>query len=1013
MKFVNLYFKSEYSVLQSSCKIDETFKQLKKFGYNSLAITDNGTMYGTIKFYKKALEYNIKPIIGLKIKYHHNNQDSVLLLYAMNNIGYQNLMKISSKYMVNNQNINLSEIKILSEGILCIIPFWESNLIDYYLKREYSILFQTLNEIKDTFESLYIGLSQQTKRDRQIINDCYEMFSGHNYSMIALNKISYLNEEDIDVYQTLKSIASGGTLVDLTEREFSEYLYKPEEIEVMFQAYPDLINNTIEISKKCNIELEFGKYKFPRYNQEIEAVAYLKELSYLGLQKRLKQNQVDNIPTYISRLNYELETIRDMGFSDYFLIVWDFIKFAKSSGIYVGPGRGSAASSLVSYSLGITDVDPIEFNLLFERFLNKERISMPDIDTDFPDDKRNEVIKYVFNKYGSLKVAHIGAFGTFKIKLALRDASRIHKLNDVRLNEILKCINAISKKELDNNNLSYLIANNSTLKSLMNNYEDINKVLTIALKMEGLPRNITTHPSGIIITDDNLDNYTPLNSGIDGICQTQYEAEDLESLGLLKMDFLGLRNLTNIYNTIELIKIDNPSFSLPKGFNDEQTFEMIASGDVSGVFQLDSDGMRKVLIDLKVSNFNDLASALALYRPGPMAMIPQFINRKLGFEVVKYPHPDLEDILKETYGTIVYQDQIMLIARKFAGYSLGKADILRRAVSKKKLEVLENERKNFVESSIKQGYDNKTAEEIYNYIVKFASYGFNKAHTIAYAKVSYQTAYLKCHYPMHYLATLMTGSIGSDTDIKIYYQDALKKGIVVSIPSINESTDEFIVKDKKILFPLTSIRGLGVSKVRELMLERSKEKFVNFDDFIKRSFNILGFSLIENVIYSGALDEFGLTKKAMIENYKSIVDHIAYDFVSDFVKRTYTLDEYSYGKLLEAENNALGINIKYNIINQYLPLYNKMGLLSINQIKENMQVSTLGFIQSVRVIKTKNNDEMAFIKLMDDLSSIELTLFPEIYKKNNNLEVGKLVVVSGYTQKRKSIQIVVNEIKYI
>lgn len=1011
MSFVNLYFKSEYSLLQSSCQLDKTFKLLKKYRYKSLALTDDGTMYGVIKFYKKALENDISPIIGLKVNYQINNGTSSILLYAMNNTGYYNLMKISSKYLINNRKIDLSEIINNSLGILAIIPFSESIFLNYYLNRDYNILFQDLGKIKNGFENIYIGLSNQTKLDKSIINDCYEMFSGHNYKMVALNKISYLEEQDRDVYQTLRSINYNSNLVELTEREYFEYFNRPEEMEIIFQEYPDLVDNTNIIASKCKVTMEFGKRYLPKYSDTINANEYLKELAFTGLQKRLKQNHITDLNKYYNRMSYELETIKEMGFSDYFLIVWDFIKYARNAGIYLGPGRGSAAASLVSYSLGITSVDPLEFNLLFERFLNKERVSMPDIDTDFPDDRRFEVIKYVVKKYGMNRVAQIGGFGTFKSKLAIRDASRVHKLNDVRLSEIMKCLNSFSKKELDSSNLETLIEKSEKLQLLMENYEDINKVLTVASKMEGLPRNVTTHPAGIIITHDDLLRYTPVDKRLDDIYQTQLEAEDLEMLGLLKMDFLGLRNLTNIDNTLKLIKKSNPSFTLPNDFNDQETFQMIASGDVSGVFQLDSnEGMKKILIDLKVSSFDDLSSAIALFRPGPMVMIPHFINRKFGREKITYPHQDLEPILKETYGTIVYQEQIMLIARKFAGYSLGRADILRRAISKKKIEILKKEKAYFIKSSVEHGYNEKTAEEIYEYILNFGAYGFGKAHSVAYAKVAYQTAYLKCHYPNFYLATLMTNVIGSDTDIKTYYQEALKKGISVIAPSINHSMGEFMIVNEKILFPLSVIKGLGNVKVNELICERQKGNFLNFEDFIKRTINILSDTLIETIIYSGALDEFKLTKKAMINNYRIILDRLAYSFVSDFIPQDYSDDEFSYGELLEREKNAIGLNLKYNFINQYLPLYKKLGLISINNIHENMQVSTLGFINAIKEIQTKNNDNMAFIKLMDDVSTIELTLFPDVYKKYNNLKIGQLVIVKGYTQKRKDIQIVVNEI---
>lgn len=1013
MSFVNLYLKTEYSMLQSSCRLDRTFDTLVKYDYHSAAMTDDGNMYGTIKFYKKALEKNIKPIIGLRLKYEYNGSQSTILLYAMNNFGYRNLMCLSSYYMIHNKHIELTEIFNHSIGLLAIIPFPESILYNYYRNHNLELLFKHIETLSLGFDQLYIGLFRQTKDDLNIFEDCYHLFKSHNCKMVALSKVSYIDEEDVEVYKVLKAINNGGTLSKLTERQQKEWLLKKEEINVIFNGYEDLINAAQEISDKCNIHIDFGKYHLPKYSEQYNADNYLKELSYKGLQKRLKQNQINSSSKYYERIDYELDTIKTMGFSDYFLIVWDFIKYAKGNGIYVGPGRGSAPASLVSYSLGITDIDPIKYNLLFERFLNKERISMPDIDTDFPDDKRDEVIKYVGKKYGSNRVAHIVTFGTFKAKLALRDTSRVYKLNEVRLNEVLKCLNNLSTKELYSSSLEEIIQKDHSLKQLMEDYEDINQVLTVASKIEGLPRNTSTHAAGIIITNHDLVNYTPLVNGLDDIYQTQYEAVDLEALGLLKMDFLGLRNLTNIGGCLKLMNKMGIDFTFPKEMNDEQTFKMLSSGNVSGVFQLESAGMRKVLMDLKTSSFEDIASALALYRPGPMDMIPHFVNRKLGLEKIEYPHQDLEGILKETYGTIVYQDQIMLIARKFAGYSLGRADILRRAVSKKKKEVLEKERTNFVLSSINQGYSKETAETIYDYIVKFASYGFNKAHSFAYAKVSYQTAYLKCHYLPFYLATLMTSVIGSDTDIRLYYQEALKNKIAMVSPDINISTDEFITDGKQIICPLSLIKGIGSVKVNELLNERAKGKFTSFDDFVRRTANILNGSLIENVIYSGALDNFKITKKAMIDNYQIIIDRMNYDFVTNYVDNNYDTDEFTYGELLEREKNMIGLNIKYNFLNQYQDYYVQYGLLHISNIKENMNVRTLGYINSIKRILTKNNEEMAFVELSDDVNTIELTLFPNTFSKYRDLKNGQLIIVNGYTQKRKEIQIIVNDIKNI
>ena len=832
--------------------------------------------------------------------------------------------------------------------------------------------------------------------------------------MVGLQPVYYLSLQDVDAYTTLRSIANNANLVTLSESDANSYLLSIEEIEFLFSAYPELIENSNVISSKCDVEIEFGKFQLPKYDDSIDANQYLYELSIAGLKKRLKALGNVNQNIYIERLKKEYQTIVKMGFADYFLIVWDYVKFAKKSNIYVGPGRGSAGASLIAYCLGITDIDPIKYNLLFERFLNEERITMPDIDIDFPDDEREKVIEYVGKRYGNGKVAHICTFGTFQVKLAINDTSRVHKIPESHLKQILKVLNL----ELANYKnyqpvLSEVIDKSDTLKQLMDEYDDIARVLNIACKIQGLPRNVSTHAAGIIITKYNLVNFTALDNGLDGIYQTQFEASDLEDLGLLKMDFLGLKNLTNISKTIELIKLDNPDFIMPKEENDPQVFKMLATGDVVGVFQLESAGMSQVIMDLKTSSLDDIISALALYRPGPMDIIPTFVKRKFGLEQITYPHEDVYEILKETYGTIVYQEQIMQIAVKFAGYSLGRADILRRAVSKKKKEVLEQERISFVSSSVNKGYSKEVAEKIYDYIVKFADYGFNKAHSVAYAKLSYQTAYLKCYYPTYYMSTLMTTFIGSSNDIQAYYKEALKKNIGVLGPRINESLNYFISVENKILFPLTIIKGLGEVKVKEIIEERLKGKFTSFKDFLVRTKDIIPFSLMNNIIYSGALDEFKLTKKAMIESAKLQLDLMDYADIPGMKQVTYTDEEYPYGTLLEKEKEVIGLNIKYNFFRQYAHIYKSKNLMYIKDIKENMQVRTLGILSSMRIIKTKKDEDMAFAVLEDNMSSIELTLFPNVFNRYQDLRTGVIVIITGTVQMRSKLQIVVNDIQII
>ncbi len=1014
MSFVPLYVRSEYSMLQSTCSIEKLVKTAKEYGYRSLAVTDEGVMHGAIKFYNACLKHDIKPIIGLRVPYNLNGKINYILLYAIDISGYRNLMKISSRYQINNTPLDTEELRKYAMGVLAVVSF-DGILKTLLINNNIQELTQHLSILETIYYSyLYVGLTATTFKDKQNLAKYYEELSKFHIKLVGLTPVFYLNPDDSDAYQVLKSVANNGNLVNLTEEEANSYLCLKQEAEYLFKDFPKLITSTIDIAEICNVSIEFGKLQLPKYDLDIDAVKYLYELGMKGLKKRLSRIDNPNINLYLNRFNYEYEIIAKMGFADYFLIVWDYVKFAKQNNIYVGPGRGSAGASLIAYCLGITDIDPIKYNLLFERFLNPERITMPDIDIDFPDDKRDLVIEYVGKKYGKGNVAHIATFGTYQMKLALNDASRVLKLDEVRFKQLMKQINnELNNEKYYNVVLENLVKSSHVLTQLLDEYDDIAKVVNIACKIQGLPRNTSTHAAGIIITKYNLVNYTPLSLGLNGIYQTQFEASDLESLGLLKMDFLGLKNLTNISKTIDLIKKDNPSFVLPNYETDENVFNMLASGDVVGVFQLESAGMRKLIMQLKTRTLDDVIAALALYRPGPMDIIPSFIARKFNLEKVVYPHPDLESILKETYGTIVYQEQIMQIAVKFAGYSLGRADILRRAVSKKKKDVLEKERTRFIEASRNLGYSESDASNIYDYIVKFADYGFNKAHSVAYAKVAYQTAYLKYHYPTYYMSTLMTSFMGSTNDIISYYKEAMRKNINVYAPNISFSINEFIPHNDGILFPLSIIKGLGEVKTCDLVKERVKGKFMSFKDFIIRTKDLIPLSIINNIIFSGALDEFRLTKKAMIDTAKLHIDYLDYEDIPGMIKIEYTNEEYPYGYLIEKEKEILGLNITYNFFTQYASIYQSENLTYIKDIKENMQIKTLGIISKVKVIKTKKNDTMAFAILEDNNDAIELILFPEVYAKYSNILENNILIISGNVSMRNNLQIVVNDIKIV
>lgn len=1009
MEFVNLFVKTEYSMLDSTCAISRLVETAKKNGCTALAMTDNGNMHGAIKFYESCIENKIKPIIGLNVRYRYNDLESNILLYALNNVGYQNLMKISSRMKIQGGYVEIEYLQKTNLGIVGVIPSRYSFIYNNFENQSRWVL-DHYHMLKNIYTYLYLGVGKDTKYEIDKYEKIKVFAAENSIKMVALHEVAAVSAEELEALKVLRTIKNSKYIED----NVNYHILNNKDYLRMFGDHPELISNTMEIAQMCNIYIHFGEYLTPSYSNEIDTEKYLVALCQKGLEKRLSERKIVNpklIERYFKRLSYELQIIHKMGFDDYFLIVWDYVKYAKKQDIYVGPGRGSAPASLVSYCLGITDIDPIKHQLLFERFLNLERATMPDIDIDFPDDRRDEVIKYVGQKYGKERVAHIVTFGCFASRSAIRDVSKILKLNDTRLKEILKCVNKDPYTSLKK-----IYDQSEKLQELCHNYDDIQKVVKIAMQIEGLPRNTSTHAAGIVMTKEELVNYTPLDIGLDDIYQTQYEAIDLEKLGLLKNDFLGLRNLTNIKNCIDSIKKENPNFVMPKEYNDEKTFRMIASGDTMGVFQLESSGIRKVLRDLKVSSFEDITSAIALYRPGPMDIIPNFIKRKFGEEVVSYPHPDLEPILKNTYGTIVYQDQIMLIAWRFAGYSLGQADILRRAVSKKKKEILEAERINFVESSIKQGYTKDVAEEIYDYIVKFANYGFNKAHSVAYAVVAYETAYLKANYPEHYFSSLMSSVIGSDSMMTEYIDEVRKLDIGVLPPSINQSTDIFISKNHQIIYPLTGIMGLGGIKTKELLVERQKGYFSSFEDFVVRTKNIISASLLENIIYSGALDCFGLTKKAMVNTYKSILSKTQYSFINqlELLTTDYEDDEFAYGYLLEKEKEILGLNIKYNFMFQYQHLYRNPNLHKIKEAKTTGYAKILGVVKKIKEIKTSNGENMAFCTVYDDSDAIEVTLFPKQYERLVNLTIGQVYEIEGKVEKRKNqLQVLAENMRLI
>lgn len=1014
MDFVAMYVKTEYCLLNSTCKIKELIPLLHTYNYSTCCMVGDKTLYGVIPFYKACIANNIKPIIGLKINLKINQTFFEVILYAMNNMGYRNLLKVSTVAAQSTNPLSLDELKAYSLGICSCLVLNDSSLNKLYINATLKI-DAICGALQTVFDEVLVGFTAFYDKLKNVYFESAEKLNAQHVRCVALPVVSFLHKEDYQGFELLQKISMGKEYV-VPEYQSEEYLNTIQELGSIYNGAHELIQNASDITKGWGFSIEFGRYTVPVFDSSIPGDSYLQQLSKLGLDKRLKQDprglDQRRYNIYMNRLYYELDVISKMGFSDYFLIVFDYVRFAKKQNIFVGL-RGSGGASLVCYSLGITDVDPIDNHLFFERFLNVERITMPDIDIDFEDTRRNEVISYVQNKYGKQRVCHIATFGTYQVKMALNDCKRIIDLSDIRFDELMHTIESGMKK-FNTTSLQFLIEHDEDLIALITNYEDIRTFTKIGAMLQDLPRNVSTHPAGIIVSKDELTRMVPLEMGPDDILQSQFEAGDCESLGLLKMDFLGLKNLTNVRETIDAIKIDYPNFAIPQIPNDFRTYKLLQAGDVLGVFQLESKGMQKLIIDIKPKNIEDITAAVALYRPGPKDRIPFFIDCKNGIQKPIYPHNDLIPILKDTYGTIVYQEQIMLICQKFAGYSLGKADILRRAISKKNKDVLEKERIEFVKGSIQKGYQKETAEEIYNYIVKFADYGFNKSHAVAYAKLVYLTAYLKSNYFLYYFGVLMDGVIGVTTELARFIQMVKRKNYTILSPNINTSLNRFKVCGNALLFPLTGIKGISKTIATNLLDERNKKQFLSFEDFIYRTKEYISGLVFENLIYAGALDCFQLTKKAMISNYKEILSRSEYSFVENVVPTTYDNSEFSYGELLINEKIAIGVNLLYNIFYQYGDYYNKYQLLHLKQAVEGQRIRTLGMITSIKEIKTKTNELMAFITLEDDFMAMEATIFQDLYKRVQPLINHEIYMVSGRVQKRNEvIQIVLDQMKKI
>ena len=1011
--FTNLYIQTEYSFLKSNIAINKLDKLIADNQIQNMAICDDA-MYGVIKFYKTCLKSGVKPIIGLRVEVSDPSIHDTLLLYAKNNQGYKALMKISSMAQINKNKLTYDYLNEVCCDIVCVVPIMENRIQIYYNNKNNRGIDDYLTSLKKMFHSLYLGISLQTEDLRRSASDFINIGARVGLDCVAINKTSYLKDEDAEVYQVLRCIKQNVKNYELSELERNLAYLDNTEISLLFKDYPTLITNTQKIANECSVKIEFGKYKFPSLKLKMDSSLYLNNLCKIGLNKRLKNISISNsqIKVYRDRLIYELDVIRKMGFSDYFLIVYDYVKYAKTHDIYVGCGRGSAGGSLVSYSLGITEVDPIKYGLLFERFLNIERISMPDIDVDFEDERRDDLIHYLGEHYTKMRVSHISTFGTFKARLAIRDVARVKQLDEVKLKEIIKRIPSYGK------NIASAIQSDPTLAALIKRDTQIADVVNVAMSIEGLPRNISTHAAGIIMTDRDLVEYTPLQEGIDGLYQTQYEAHDLENLGLVKMDILGLRNLSIIKKVVKTVKIhDNIDINLNNiPLDDRAVYKMISQGNTLGIFQLESPGVRKLLINLQTSCLNDIINATSLYRPGPMDIIPSFLKRKNGLEKVTYADPSLEEILHDTYGFIVYQEQIMQIATKFASFTLGEADILRRAISKKKLDVMQSMKQDFINKAQANGKSYDKAIEVYTDIEKFASYGFNKSHAVSYSIIAYQMSYLKVHFTKAFLSALLSNAIGSPASIRSYISEAKKYGVKVLSPSINSSDISFTYNKDGIIYALSAINGIGNIIANQIVEERKAGLFKDFSSFLDRTKSFMNKRVIASLVNAGCFDEMGLTHKYMNTNYEALAQKASYSGIIniDMNINNDSKTEYTFDEISRKENDALGFNLKYSVFIKYGEIIKKYNVMSISDLTENKEANCLFVINRIKEIRTKKGDKMVFLSVYDDSGVGEAVVFPTVYEKwlsdtENVLEVSNVILSQVRAEKRnENIQLICN-----
>lgn len=1057
-EFVHLHLHSEYSLLDGACRIKDIPARVKECGHTAVAITDHGAMYGVMAFYNECKKQGIKPIIGCEVyvasksrfeknegratKYNH------LVLLCKNETGYRNLIYMVSKGFTegfySKPRIDIELLREHANGLIALSGCLAGKIPSLLLQGEYDNAKAVANEFLNIFgeDNFYIEIQDHgINEQQQIFPSLIRLAEECNLPLVATNDCHYLRKNDAQAQAILMCIQTNSSIIDGRPIGFEtdEFYYKTtDEMKMLFGRYKGAIENTVKIAEKCNLEFSFDGYKLPKYPipRETSAGDYLRSLTLNAFAERKANGTLElcgRDSEYTERIKYELSVIDTMGYSDYFLIVWDYVNFAHKNNIPVGPGRGSGAGSLVAYLIGITDIDPIKFDLLFERFLNPERVSMPDIDVDFCYNRRDEVIRYMYEKYGEDHVSQIIAFGTLGAKAVIRDVGRVMGMPYADVDTVAKAIPR---------DISVTIDDALKQKELKNLYEgslEIKQLIDTARALEGMPRNVTIHAAGLVVSDKPITEYLPLATS-NGSIVTQFDMDTVAMLGLLKFDFLALRYLTIIDDACNSIKERIPDFNIENiPIDDKKTYELIASGNTSGIFQLESGGMRQMLTELSPDRFEDIIAAIALYRPGPMDSIPKYIEARHNPSKVSYAHPSLEPILSSTYGCIVYQEQVMSIFRVIAGYTYGHADVVRRAISKKKGNVLEAEKDSFLSGAVANGIDRAIAEALFDDIASFANYAFNKSHAAAYALISYRTAYLKAHFPCEYMSALITSVLGNMSKLAEYISECGRYNIRVLPPDINESKLLFHPNGNDIIFGLLALKNVGKQFIDDIINERDiNGRFKSFEDFISRiSQYDINKRMIESLIKVGAFDKLGVYRSQLLACYEAIIDTetqknknnlagqldmfsmlSSVEAVSPRFKYP-NIPERSAKEKLKMEKEVAGMYFSGNLLDSYAKHLSALSVQKIsdfsdsNELTERQLVKVAGMITAVTVKFTKRNEKMAFISLEDKYGEIECILFPNMLEKFGEIIVeDNAVCVDGTISLRddEAPKIIVNKV---